>query len=380
MRTVSASELRMPPTSFNEAVRVVSSLFESLPPRHVPLRDALGLVAACDVVAEINVPGFDNSSMDGFAVRADDFDGTSVAPAAHIATGSPLPQGADTVVPWENAAERDGRIYLDSIDRGQYVRATGHDVRRGSIVARAGTVLGPVHLGVLASIGVSEVQVIPQPDVAVLVSGDEVVSPGAPLGEFGVYDVNSTLVPALLALFGAHVTGVVRVGDDPDETTGAMKSLSSMADLVVTTGGASVGERDWVREVLTKNGALALWRVAMRPGKPFAAGRFDGTPVLTLPGNPGSVLACSHGFVARAVRKLSGRSVAPRTQTGRLICELENDEPRTFICPVAIEGDDVVPLAGETSQGIAHATGGVGFVIVPPSSVLSRGTHVEVEF
>jgi molybdopterin biosynthesis enzyme len=160
---------------------------------------------------------------------------------------------------------------------------------------------------------------------------------------------------------------------------GALKTLTDTCDLVITTGGASVGQRDWVRPTIERDGSLVVWRVSVRPGKPFGCGLLNGTPVLVLPGNPGSALACSHAFVIPAVRKLTGACFEPRITSSQLAAPIHNGSDRTFLCPVRFCAEGVMPGLGSTSQSIAASVGIDGFVIVLPETELNAGERVTVE-
>lgn len=382
-RTVLPSEWQAQLTSFEEAQARVLSSVATLPAVYVALDDAIGMVSAENVVSQAHVPPFANASMDGYAVAAGKIgQGTSSAvdAVAHISTGMPLPVNTDAVVPWEHTTSQGGQIVFDEpVHPGQFVRARGHDISLGDIVVPALTKLGPVHLGVLASIGQRDVLVHRRPRVGVLVSGEELAAPGSTLEAGSLFDVNSTLLPALLRSAGATVSQVLRVIDDREKISKGLRQLAAESDLIVTTGGASVGERDWVRTVVQDEGEIALWRVAVRPGKPFAAGQVFETPVLLLPGNPGSVLACTHGFVAPMVRRMQARSGVADIVAAQLCEEIVNDQERTFLCPVNLQQGKATPLLGPNSQALQHAAAVDGFVIAPPRSIADAGSTVMVE-
>jgi molybdopterin molybdotransferase len=341
----------------------------------------LGLVAANDLVAAIDVPPFDNSAMDGYAVLAAECQvGEPVCFVSSIATGMPLPDGADAVVPWESV--NDG-VLEKPVSAGDFIRSRGHDVESGSVVVGRGAVLDPVMLAAAASVGLPRIDVHRRPSVGVLVTGDEIADPGKSLEAGQVYDSNSTLLPLLLQSAGAQVV-LEREPDDIDAISAALQRLSQMADVIVTTGGASVGERDWVRSAVERDGTVDLWKVAVRPGKPFGAGTIASTPVLMLPGNPGSVLACAHAFVMPVVRRLAGRKAQAPTARAVLSDAVSNLSDRHFLCPVRLEGTSgngstARPLVGMTSQGIFHAAGLSGFIVVEPGKRVDAGTEVEVE-
>lgn len=306
---------------------------QRLPPVKVPLLAALGCVLAEDIVAAIDMPRFDNSSMDGYAVVAADLLGASAdAPvqlpvladipagnpaaealrpgsAVRIMTGAPLPPGADTVVPveWTDSGTSQVRIERSPFV-GQFVRRIGEDVRSGTQVLTAGTRLAPRHLSLLAAIGHGEVLVYPRPRVVVLPSGSELVPPGQPLSAGAIHDSNGYGLTAAALRAGARAEhgGIVR--DEPKVVAQALDEAAGRADLVITSGGVSKGAYDTIKEVLSGRGTVDFYPVAMQPGMPQGFGVIgpDRTPIFTLPGNPVSALVSFEVFVVPALRKLAG--------------------------------------------------------------------------
>lgn len=388
-RRVDDAELTAPLLPYREAIdRFVASV-EPLPPVVVDADLALGCVLAADVVAVDDVPVADNSAMDGYAVDATSArrgDVLTVADvpgpgaAALVMTGNAIPEGADAVVPWEATTRVDGGVRLDDdVDSGRFVRPRGEDLLAGDVAVAAGTLVGPVARGLLAMAGHDRVEVVPRPRVGVVATGDELVDVTEPVGPGRVRDSNGPMIEALARAAGAEVAGRRRVADDPDRILDALRSAADGADLVVTSGGASVGQRDWLRAVLTEHGSLELWKVAMRPGKPVALGRLDGTPVLVLPGNPGSVLACSHVFMARLVRRLAGRDPEPPTVTASLSLAMSGDDHRTVVHPVTLRGDVAEPVPVRSSQVLSTALAADGWVVVPPGGLgPDHEVHVEL--
>lgn len=394
-REVTAEELARPTIPYTEARATILAAFAPLPPADVPLHDALGLVIAEPVVADQDVPAFASSAMDGYAVRATDAGaplrivgdvpaGTADLPmvepgtAAVIMTGGPIPPGADTVVPWEDT-DRDGDVVriVGTVRPGQHVRPQGEDVARGAEVIAAGTVLRAVHLGVLASLGRTHARAHPCPRVALLSSGDEVVEPGTPLAPGQVYDANRTLLTAMCAEAGADVVAADLLPDDPSALRAWLYRWAAECDLIVTTGGASVGEHDWMRQILEAEGDLKLWRVAMKPGKPVAFARIAGTPVLTLPGNPGSAFTGTHVFVQPAIRIMAAREPDPPRVRARLGAAVRNGG-RTLFCRVRLEGDVAHPLPAQSSVVLSNLIPADGYAIVEPGG-MSEGAEVSVE-
>jgi len=398
-RTVTKEELERPLVPYREALDQILSAFAPLPPEMLPLERTLGLITAEPIVARLDVPGFDNSAMDGYAVRAADIDAPGTAlrliddlpagsdpqieigpgTAATIMTGAPLPPGADTVVPWEDTERRDDEVVvLRETTQGKHVRPAGEDVRAGDVVVPAGTELRPIHLGVIASLGMSEVRVHPRPRVAILSTGDELAAPGDELKPGHVYDANHALLSAACVRAGAQVDATALIGDEPDVIASWLRQVARHTDLIVTTGGASVGEHDWMRAILEAEGDLTLWRIAIKPGKPVAFGRFDGTPVLGLPGNPGSAFVGMHVFVARAIRAMAARSIEPPSVRAELGAAVKGSPSRTLFARVRLDGNVATPLPAQSSVVLSNIIPADGFAIIPPGG-LPEGADVTVE-
>jgi molybdopterin molybdotransferase len=311
----------------------VLSLVRPLPARAVPVGSALGLVLAEDVVAAVDLPGADNSAMDGYAVRATELAGASPATpvvlpvagdvaagdttrhvlrpgqALRIMTGAPLPEGADAVVPVELTDGGVTRVALHLAPTlGRSVRRRGEDVRAGDRVLRAGTRLGPGHLALAAAANVAELRVHPRPRVAVVSTGDELVPPGSALEHGQVVDSNHVMLCALVEAAGAEVAGSAHLHDDAAAVRALLDALPGEPDLLLTTGGVSMGVYDTVKEVLTADGGVEFVQVAMRPGMPQGCGVVgpSRTPAVTLPGNPVSSFVSFHVFVLPALRCLAG--------------------------------------------------------------------------
>ena len=302
-------------------------------PEALPVPQALGRTLARDVPAPFDVPPATNSAVDGYAVRAADlatgaharlrvvhelFAGAvterPVGPgeAIRIMTGAPLPAGADTVVPQELAETEPGHVRLAAVPCGVNVRARGEDVRAGAVVVARGAVLRPQELGLLASLGLSQVWVHARPRVAILSTGDEVAEPGQPRRSGQIYDANRFSLHGLVEAAGGAPLDLGIVPDLRDALRARLSEAAGAADVVLTSGGVSVGVHDLVKEVLGELGGVAFWQVAMQPGRPLAFGRLGERHFFGLPGNPVASMLCFLLFVRPALWKLAGRrALAP---------------------------------------------------------------------
>ena len=319
-------------TTFQEALRLVLDLAAPLPPRTLPLAEALGLAAAEAILALEPVPPFTNSAMDGFAVRAGD--AASAAPGApvrlpvpgeipagrpdapalppgaayRIMTGAALPEGADAIVPVEEAAAGEGWVELSSPPRlGAHVRLAGEDIRSGGLVVPAGRILRPAEIGVLASIGRAEVPVRPRARVAVITTGDELVDAGTRPGPGQIRDANIHSLAAQVLAAGAVPVCFPRVPDRRAAVTAALGEALADADVVLTNGGISVGDFDYIKEVLEGLGAVQVfWRVAQKPGGPLGLWQCQGKLVFGIPGNPVAAMLMFEEYVRPALRRMMG--------------------------------------------------------------------------
>jgi len=299
----------------------------------VPLSGARGRVVAGDVVAPVNLPPFDNSAVDGYAVRHADLapEGdtrlviagrltagaraeVTIGPgeAIRIFTGAAMPAGADTVFMQEDVSvEGDHVIVPKGLKRGANRRLAGEDVSAGSVVLPAGTVLEPQHVALAAAIGLTALEVRRRLKVAIFSTGDEVVEPGTPLARAAIYDANRYLLVELLERLGAQVTDLGILRDDPEPLSRALRAAASDHDLIVTSGGVSTGEADYVRDAVERVGSLVFWRVAIKPGRPVALGVIrgasgHGAAFVGLPGNPVAVFVTFVRVVKVLLRRLSG--------------------------------------------------------------------------
>jgi len=373
----------------------------------LPIRTALGRVLSRDLVAPFDVPAHDNSAMDGFAVRAADLKaeenrlelvGTAYAggafsgavgpgQAVRIMTGAVLPRGADTVV-MQEAARLDGDgVILPAVSRpGQNVRRAGEDLAAGRAALRAGRRIGPAELGLLASLGLAEVAVHRRPRIAFFSTGDELSSVGRPLGPGEVYDSNRHTLYGVLTRLGMEVLDLGVVRDDPAALERAFTEASTEADAILTTGGVSVGEADYVREIMGRLGEVRFWRIDIKPGRPMAFGRLGDTWLFGLPGNPVAVLVSFYQIVLDALYRLQGLDPLPIRPSFRVPC----DSPirklpgrREFPRGVLFQAEGVwrVRLSGNQGSGVLRSmTDADCFICLPEDSgSVSPGDLVEVQ-
>ena len=319
--------------SVTEHQRIVAEMIRARPAETVSLSGALGLVLAADVVAPLSLPVFDNSAMDGYAVRAQDISGATperqvVLPVAadipagrtdelalapgtahRIMTGAPLPFGATAIVPVEAT---DGGVESVAIRAdaapGKHIRRAGEDVAAGTTVLRAGQPVTPAALGLVAALGLGELSVIPRQRVLVVSTGSELVSPGGALRPGQIYESNAVMLAAAVRDAGAVVVGTETAGDDVAEFAGILNRYSGAADLIITSGGVSAGAYEVVKDAFGRggDGGVEFVKVAMQPGMPQGVGHVSGTPIVTLPGNPVSALVSFEVFIRPALRMAMG--------------------------------------------------------------------------
>ncbi len=401
--------------------RVVDGV-SPLPPVAVPTANSRGLALAAAIRAPESMPPFDNSGMDGFAVRGEDVaEASESAPrrlevlgslpagsaerfrvgpgqAVRIMTGAPLPEGADAVVPveatnfWDEAAER-GRLpsgpdeakavlVRAPVRPGGNVRRAGESVRAGEAFLEPGQRLGGPEIALLLSVGVREVRVHPRPVVGVLSTGDELVPPEADPAPGQIRDSNRVGILGALADHGFPTVDLGLVGDDEEELTRAILGGAERVDFLLTTGGVSVGDYDLTRRVLDRVGDVEAYRVAVKPGKPQLFGRVGPTPVFGLPGNPVSSLVVLDQFVLPGLRKLAGRADLYRPFfTARLSEAIKRRPGRTEFLRVRLETENGDWFAGSTGpQGsgiLTSMTRANGYALLPPEAeALPAGTRV----
>ncbi len=346
------------------------------------LRTALGRILAHPLLSPVDVPQHTNSAMDGYAVRVDDlpasgereldvigsafagrpFNGAlGPGQAVRIMTGAALPDGADLVVMQEHTRSDGPRVRLDGAHkRGQNVRVAGEDLRAGQTVLHAGHRIGPADLGLIASLGIVEVDVCRRIRVAFFSTGDELRSLGETLGPGEIYDSNRYTLYAMLRHIDAEIIDMGVVRDRPEAVEAALLEAAAMADAVITSGGVSVGEADYIKEVLSRVGEVRFWKVAMKPGRPLAFGTVGDARFFGLPGNPVSVMVTFYQFVQPALLKLAGSEarapliVSART-TGLLKKRRGRMEYQRGVLSRDADGGLLVTATGDQGSGILYS-------------------------
>jgi molybdopterin molybdotransferase len=376
----------------------------------VHIRAALDRVLACDIESPVDVPGHDNSAMDGWAVRFADLDASGTTSlrrvgdafagkpfagtlrpgeAVRIFTGAVMPEGADTVVMQERATQTADGVTVAAgavSKRGQNRRFAGEDLKRGAVVFRAGQPVRPAELGMLASLGINEASVYRKLRVAFFSTGDELRSIGQPLATGEIYDSNRYTLYGMLTRLNCDIVDMGVVPDVPEALERAFASAAATADVVITSGGVSVGEADFVRDLLGRLGEVLFWKIAMKPGRPLAYGRIGGAHFFGLPGNPVSVMVTFYEFVRDALLILQGRGdVAPMPMFKAMLARAIRKAPgrtefqRGVLAPVA--GGWSVQTTGDQGSGILSSMSRANCFIVLPAETgdLPAGAPVDVQ-
>ena len=392
----------------DDARRHILGACVPLTPQTVPLLDAAGCAVAESVVAGEDVPPFANTAIDGYAVRAAD---TADAPArlrvvatlaagaapdvrveagqaVRIMTGAPMPPGADAVVMVERTSAVDGGtgvVIEAAADPGDNVRGPGEDLRRGQTLFDAGTVLSAGHLGLLASVGRREVSVVPRARVGVLSTGDELVDDGSPLRAGQIRDSNRPTLLALAAAAGCQAVDLGLVGDDEAALTAAVEAGAAACDALVTSGGVSVGDFDYVKAVLGRVGDMQWWQVAVRPAKPLAFGLIGNKPVFGLPGNPVSSMVSFELFARPALRSMMGLADIDRPRVTAVADESLRRRPdgKLHLVRVVAWTDDrggwhVRSAGGQGSHMLSAMARANALAVLPDGEGVDAGDTVDV--
>ena len=388
-----------------EHQQVVADLLRSTGTEEVPLTRAAGRVLAEDVTAAVPLPVFTNSAMDGYAARWDDVgaateqspvrlpvtadlpagrvDVPALEPGAvhRIMTGAPLPAGADVVVPVERTdGATDTVTITSSPGRGTHLRHAGEDIAEGAVALAAGVVLGSSQLGLAASIGRSTVVVRRRPRVLVLSTGSELVAPGEPLAPGQIYESNSLLLATAVQDAGGEARTLHFVPDDVEQFLGTVRAELATADLLLTSGGVSMGAYEVVKDAFGALGTVEFLKVAMQPGGPQGCGTVDGVPVVTLPGNPVSSFVSFEVFVRPALRRAMGITHPGRLRTtARLTGPLTSPAGKRQFLRGWFDGGEVSQVGGPGSHLVAHLARANSLVVVPEDvTALPAGSSVEV--
>lgn len=355
--------------SVNEAKGIITETVKSLPLQRLPLARASGLVLGEDVHALTDIPNFRQSSMDGYAIRfepgrkeftlagemaAGSTAALTIGPgeAVRIFTGAPLPAGADTVVMQEKVSLEGGQIIIE--DKGvhafQHVREKGAEIKRSALAMQAGTLLSPAAIGFLAGIGIPELQVIPAPKVSIILTGNELQEPGKPLAFGQVYEANSVMLKAALRQFGIEDVSVVRAVDDLKVLQDVLNQALLEADLVLLTGGVSVGDYDFVVAAAKNCGVKqAFHKIKQKPGKPLFFGSKYQKIVFGLPGNPSSVLSCFYQYVLPAAGRMMGKNLSLQVTQGVLTHDYAKAAGLTHFLKARFNNGNVTPLHAQES-------------------------------
>lgn len=375
----------------------------------VPLRDSLGRVLAVDIHSPCNVPNHDNSAMDGYALNADDLQangetrlrivGTAYAGNAYdgtlgqgdcvrIMTGAVMPAGCDTVVVQERVTVDGDHIrFNDAIKRGMNVRTAGDDLKQGQVVLPRGHLMRAADLGLVASLGIGELQVYRKLCVAFFSTGDELASIGQPLAPGQVYDSNRYTLYGMLTRLGVDVIDMGVVGDDPVRLEQALMDASQCADVILTSGGVSVGEADFMKQLLEKLGQVLFWKIAMKPGRPLAYGKVGNAHYFGLPGNPVSVMVTFYQFVREALLVLMGQPEPAATPLLRVVCTSDirkltgrTEFQRGVLYPDS-DGQWKVKPTGSQSSGVLRSMSEANCFIVLDETVgnIAAGATVSVQ-
>ncbi len=409
--------------SVEEASAYILKHFQPLEPERVPILEALDRVLVEDIVADINIPPFNNSAMDGYAVRAEDIASASSghpvtlrvigdvaaghtaqraverSTAMRIMTGAPLPQGADTVVRFEETSEgvqaraaeknRDSVEILKAMQRGDNVRNAGEDIHAGEVVLPKGTVVRAAEIGVLASLGKKEVRVHRRPRVANLATGDELVAFDEPVTPGKIRNSNEySNAAAVLKVGGIPIQLGIARDNIKDLTTKIRAGLDANADLFLTSAGVSVGDYDMVKDVLNSEGEMHFWQVKMKPGKPLAFGVLRGkknVPLLGLPGNPVSAMISFETFARPAILTMLGKTKFARPTVRAVLQEdVSNTAERRNFIRVVVEKRDgglTARMTGEQGSGILTSVSRANGLLVVPEDVtlVRKGETVDIQ-
>lgn len=394
------------------ALQIILDSISVLKPEDVRISEILGLVVAKDVFSEENIPPFDNSAMDGFAVRSKDTKGASPKDpvtlilrggtlaagdtpeiklkkqmAMEIMTGAPVPQGADTVIPVEFCKKLEDRVIIYThYPANMNIRKAGEDIRRDDKVLEKNKIVYPADIGVLASLGIDKISVFPKPDIAILCTGDELVDIKEPLTPGKIRNSNLYSLSAQVKEAGALPLEYGIIKDDPEEIKEEITDALEKVDLIITSGGVSMGEYDYVKKTITEMGAdLKFWKIAQRPGLPMAFWILDDKPIFGLPGNPVSVMVCFENYIRPSIFKMMNKKFQPRQIIkAKMAHPIKNKRGRVHFVRVIVyrERDELwVKTTGDQGSGILKSMAKANGILTIPyeKSFIERGEYVEVK-
>ncbi len=389
----------------NEALDRILARFNQKESETIPINEGLNQILAENVFACVDLPPFDNSSMDGFAVQANDLQNVSkTSPAtleivedipagyfpqkeihpgqaSRIMTGAPLPQGADTVVPVEftNFSDRyaqqqlmENIVVYKSVKNGDYVRPKGQDIKKGQKIFHKGHRIRPQDLGFLAAQGINKLPVVRKPVIALLSSGDELIQPGEELNPGKIYDSNTITIKSLLSSFGAKIQDLGLAKDIFEDIKAKLDSINQQeVDLIISTAGVSVGVYDFIRNVILEDGNLNFWKVNIRPGKPLTFGEYKSKPFLGLPGNPVSAYVSAQVFVKPIIYKLLGLKHYFEYMEAFIEEDIESDGRESYLRALVKQknGEYFAELASHQGSGNVYSLVCANALLIIPAGV-----------
>jgi molybdopterin molybdotransferase len=395
--------------SLKEALNNILTLTTPIAEKEIiSLTESINRITATEIISPINVPPFDNSAMDGYAIRFNDWhDATPLVIAGkalagspfrgslpaktciRIMTGAPIPTGVDTVIMQENTRLADNAIsFIQPIKPGINIRYAGEDIRQGDTVLPVGTKLSATQISLIASLGISQIEVFRQLKVAIFSTGDELQTIGQPLAAGQIYDTNRLAIRLMLEKMNCHVIDLGIIADDPDKLYQAFKQADQQADLVISSGGVSVGEADYTKQILNQIGSINFWQLAIKPGKPFAFGKLKSAWFCGLPGNAVSAIVTFYQLVQPFINHLcafsqwqstpylKARATSPiKTSPGRL-------EFQRGIAKVNSQGDlEVIPMTQQGSHILSSFNQSNCFIVLAQNrGMVNLGELVDIEY
>jgi len=395
-----------------KALKIILDNISVLEPKDIHISYSLGLIVAEDIYSQEDIPQFDNSAMDGFAIRSKDTIGASpknptnlilrgeallagTTPkiklkkqtAIEIMTGAPVPSGADTVIPIEFCKKLEDRVFIyTKYPANMNIRKAGEDIRREDKVLEKNALVYPADIGVLASLGIDKIKVFPKPIAAILCTGDELVDIKSPLLPGKIRNSNLYSLSAQVKESGAIPLEYPIIKDEPEEMKEKITDALKKADLIITSGGVSMGEHDLVKDIVSEIGAeLKFWKIAQRPGLPMAFWVFDEKPIFGLPGNPVSVMVCFENYIRPFIFKMMNKKFQPRpTIKAKMAHPVKSRKGRVhFLRVIAYkERDEIwVKTTGDQGSGILRSMAKANGLLTIPSekSFIERGEEVEVK-